>query len=127
MGRLLRLDPGFADDVPFVLDFLGVPDPAHPVPDMSPETRSGRIVHFMERLSETRGPQEPLVALWEDIHWIDSASEAVLTKLAENRSARRILALHTSRPGYRAPWHQCNLFRGYRRCDVATGRYQHTD
>ena len=31
-GRLLLLDPDFADDLPLVFDFLGVPDPNRPRP-----------------------------------------------------------------------------------------------
>src|SRR5690349_16864942 len=38
-GRSLLLDPGFADDLPLVFDFLGVPDPERPVPKMNPEGR----------------------------------------------------------------------------------------
>ena len=38
-GRLLLLDPDFSDDLPLVFDFLGVPDPKRPAPQVSAEAR----------------------------------------------------------------------------------------
>ena len=49
-GRSLLLDPGFADDLPLVFDFLGVPDPERPVPQMSPEGRRRALGDFLCRL-----------------------------------------------------------------------------
>ena len=46
-GRSLLLDPDFAEDLPLMFDFLGVPDPDRPVTQMSAEARQralGRIV-----------------------------------------------------------------------------------
>ena len=39
-GRLLLLDPDFADDLPLVFDFLAVPDPERPAPQVSAEARA---------------------------------------------------------------------------------------
>ena len=38
-GRALLLDPEFADELPLLFDFLGVPDPDRPLPQLSAEAR----------------------------------------------------------------------------------------
>jgi adenylate cyclase len=45
-GRLLLLDPAFVDDLPLVFDFLEVPDPQRPAPNLPPEARLRRIFRF---------------------------------------------------------------------------------
>src|SRR4029079_11939558 len=49
-GRALLLDASFADDLPLVFDFLGVPAPARPVPQMSPEARQRALGEVLCRL-----------------------------------------------------------------------------
>ncbi len=40
----------------------------------------------------------------EDIHWIDRASEEVLSKIADDNARLGMLILHTRRPEYQPPW-----------------------
>ena len=49
-GRLLLLDPDFADDLPLVFDFLGVPDPERPAPQVSAEARQ-RLLRGVDQAS----------------------------------------------------------------------------
>ena len=49
-GRALLLDPEFAEDLPLIFDFLGVPDPDRPVPQMSAEARQRALGGIVCRL-----------------------------------------------------------------------------
>jgi len=117
-GRLMRLDPSLAEHVPFVLDFLGVPDAERPAPRLDTDARIARLVELMARLRVLLGRGRALtpVLLYEDLHWIDEASEAVLRVLGERgeavlRERRRetgepqgLLRVFTYRPEYHPPW-----------------------
>jgi adenylate cyclase len=100
-GRMLRTDPESGDDVPIMLDFLGIPDPARPLPPIDPEARQREVLRIARQL--LRGRTEPLAILYEDLHWIDAASEAFLDGLLQSVEGAT-LVLSTFRPEFRAPW-----------------------
>ena len=47
---------------------------------------------------------EPLVLIVENMHWVDTASDEFLARLATSLPGRRVLLVLTTRPGYTAPW-----------------------
>src|SRR5262249_41536865 len=103
-GKLLLLDPALADALPLVFDFLGVPDPERPLPRLDPEVRQDRLFEAMKRLTHARSRREPGVSLFEDLHWIDAASEAFVANLVEAVAGTRTLVIVTFRPEYDAAW-----------------------
>ncbi len=48
--------------------------------------------------------RRPLVLVYEDLHWVDTLTEELLTSLAHDLQGAAILLLCTYRPGYQAPW-----------------------
>jgi hypothetical protein len=40
----------------------------------------------------------------EDLHWIDSASEVLLTKIVDSEAKLQLLLLHSRRPEHMPPW-----------------------
>ncbi len=103
-GRSLLLDPGFADDLPLMFDFLGVPDPDRPVAQMSPEARQEALGGIVCRLANAPSRRKTLVLMFEDLHWIDAGSEALLADLVASIEGTRTLAVLNFRPGYSPPW-----------------------
>jgi class 3 adenylate cyclase/tetratricopeptide (TPR) repeat protein len=103
-GRLLLLDESFKDMLPLLFDFLGVPDPARPVPQMEPEQRRKILFQGLERMLECADDDQLAVILWEDLHWIDGASDTFLAGLIELLGKSGELLLVNTRPGYTAPW-----------------------
>ena len=53
-GFMLRSDPSLADDVPFMLDFLGVRDPEQPGPELEPAERIERLIRFANTVTRSR-------------------------------------------------------------------------
>jgi class 3 adenylate cyclase len=110
-GRALLLDPALADALPLLLDFLGVADPERPLPRLDPEVRQHRLFEAMKRLTHARSRREPGVSLFEDLHWIDGASEAFLANLVEAVAGTRTLVVVSFRPEYDAAWMRRSYYR----------------
>jgi adenylate cyclase len=87
-----------------MFDFLGVADPEAPPPPLDAEARQHQLFGVLRRL--VRSAREPVVALVEDLHWIDAASAAFLEQWVKAVAGARGLLLVTFRPEYRAAWTQ---------------------
>src|SRR5262249_45445870 len=105
-GTVLLLDKELTDDVPLLLEFLGVPDPEHPVARMDPEARQRRLLGIVKGLIRGRSRRERAVLLMEDLHWFDDASLVFVEGAVEALAGTRTLLLLNFRPEYRAAWTQ---------------------
>jgi predicted ATPase len=94
------------EGLPLMFDFLGVPDPARPVPPMGPEARERQLFDVIRRLARARSAREPAVLIFEDLHWFDRASQAFLENLVDAAPGNRSLPLLNFRPEYHAEWMQ---------------------
>ena len=80
-----------------------------PFEDMSwfaldPVRRRQRTLDAVTQLLIARSQVDPLILVFEDLHWIDSESEALLERLRRSIADARILLLVNYRPEYRGPW-----------------------
>jgi class 3 adenylate cyclase/tetratricopeptide (TPR) repeat protein len=103
-GRALLLDSAFADDLPLMFDFLGVPDPDRPVPQMSPEARQRSLAEVLCHLVSNPSRRKTLVLVVEDLHWVDEGSQTMLSGLIDGYGGTRTLVLVNYRPEYTPPW-----------------------
>ena len=103
-GRLLLLDPGFADDLPLLFDFLAIPDPERPAPQMNAEARQRQLLEITSRLLHVGGEREQGVNLVEDLHWIDPGSAVYLDHLIREIPGSRTLSVLNYRPEFEADW-----------------------
>lgn len=110
------------EELPLLFDFLGIPDPARPVERLNPEARHRRLGALMARLGATLGATEPGLFVFEDIHWIDPASEALLRTHIEALGGSRSLTVVNFRPEHRAEW-----LTGCRRIELAPLGTEATD
>jgi adenylate cyclase len=105
-GRALLLDAAFADDLPLMFDFLGVPDPERPVPQMSPEARQRALADVLCRLVSNPARKKTLVLVIEDLHWVDEGSQTMLNGLIGGFDGTRTLVLANYRPEYAPQWRE---------------------
>jgi len=107
--HLVHLDPALEGALPLVFDFLEVPDPDRPAPQLAPEVRLRRIFETLGRVAHLRSDREVLVVVAEDLHWFDPQSEAFLERLIESIPGSRTLVLVNFRPEFSASWmrHPC--------------------
>jgi adenylate cyclase len=103
-GRLLLLDPTLEEALPLLFDFLEVPDPERPAPQLAADARLRRIFDVLRRLTQRRSEREALVLLLEDLHWFDRQSDAFLGELIPLYRGTRTLVVANFRPEYQAPW-----------------------
>jgi class 3 adenylate cyclase/tetratricopeptide (TPR) repeat protein len=103
-GRTLLLDPAFADDLPVLFDFLGVPDPDRPLPQLSAEARNRALRGVVCRLVRAPNRRDPIVTMVEDLHWMDDASEVLLGELLGSVEGTKTLAIVNFRPEYTPEW-----------------------
>jgi adenylate cyclase len=110
-GRMLLLDETLAGGLPIMFDFLGVPDPERPAPPLGPEARQRQLLDLIRRLARARSAREPAVLLFEDLHWLDRASEEFIANLVEISPGNRTLVLLNFRPEYHAAWMQRSYYQ----------------
>ena len=104
-GQILTLDDTLQDTIPAVLAlFEALPDgQSIPVPG-SP--RSGAAVPWRRSSGSccARARCSPLLLVFEDLHWIDTETQAVLDSLVESLPTARVLLLVNYRPEYQHGW-----------------------
>jgi class 3 adenylate cyclase len=103
-GALVLADESLRDEIPLLLDFLGVPDPQRPAPSLRAEVRQRRLLDVVRRFALARRGQDSAVVVFEDLHWIDPASESFVAALASASEGTRLLLVVNFRPEYRADW-----------------------
>jgi adenylate cyclase len=108
---VLALDADLLDDLPLLFDFLGLPDPQRPSPRMDPDARQRRLLTLLKHLTQARSRREPGVFVFEDLHWLDAASETFLANLVEAIQGTRSLVVINFRPEYQAPWMARSFYR----------------
>ncbi|HEU4393727.1 MAG TPA: adenylate/guanylate cyclase domain-containing protein [Solirubrobacterales bacterium] len=111
-GRALLLDPAFTEELPLLFDFLGVPDPERPLPQLSAEARHRALRGAVCRLVRAPGRRETMVALVEDLHWMDEGSAALLGELISSVEGTQTLAIVNFRPEYDAEWAGAPAYSG---------------
>jgi class 3 adenylate cyclase len=110
-GRLLLLDTSFAEFLPVLFEFFGAPDPERPVGQIDPEAKQRQIFTVFRRVVQGAGPDEQMMALIEDLHWIDSVSETFLEQLVEAVSGSNFFLLVNFRPEYSSGWTTKSYYR----------------
>ncbi len=110
-GRLLLLDPGFSDDLPLIFDFLAIPDPERPAPQVSAEARERLLRGVIRRLYRVPGRTEVVVNVIEDLHWMDEGSEAFLAEMVAAVEGTPTVAVVNFRPEYDAEWTNSPVYR----------------
>jgi predicted ATPase len=102
--HLARLEGDFGFVLPVILDFLRVPHPARPSPQLDADQRHHQLAVFVRELVRAEGQREPLVVCLDDIHWIDAPSDRLLAHLVAAAQGGPVLLLLNFRPEYHAAW-----------------------
>jgi predicted ATPase len=102
--RLLTLDPTLGPSVPAFLALLEVPvEDAH-WQALEPAQRRQRTLEALKRLLLRQSQVQPLLLVFENLHWIDAETQAFLDGLVESLPVARLLLLVNYRPEYEHGW-----------------------
>lgn len=103
-GKLLTLDRTLEPILPGLLALLDVPvEDAH-WHALDPAQRRQRTLDAVKHLLLRESKQQPLLLVFEDLHWIDAETQALLDGLVESLPTARVLLLVNYRPEYHHDW-----------------------
>lgn len=102
--KALRQDRSLEDALPFLYSLLLVESDAPELALLGEQARRRRTLDSVKRLLLRETLHQPVVLIVEDLHWIDSETEAALALLAESLASAHFLLLTTYRPEYVPPW-----------------------
>src|SRR5262247_3173523 len=110
-GKLLALDRALEPTLAALLSLMDVPvqDPSWEA--MAPPQRRQQILDGVKRLLLREAREQPLVVIFEDLHWIDGETQALLDGLVESLGSSRLLLLVTYRPEYQHAWSAKTYYR----------------
>src|SRR5713101_3404496 len=92
-GKVLILDRTLEDTLPYLFALLGVAEPTSSLQQMDPQIRKRRTFEAIKRLLVRESLNQPLILIFEDLHWLDAETQAFLTLLSESVATARILLL----------------------------------
>src|SRR5262249_29500712 len=103
-ARLRALDGALETFLPAFLWLLtmSAADPAWNALD--PAQRRRRIVDGVKALVVRESQRRPVVVVVEDLHWVDSETQALLDTLVDGIRAARVLLLVNYRPEFTPGW-----------------------
>jgi len=105
-GAVVLTTPELEPELPLLFDFLGVPDPERPAQELSSEERQRRLLAAVQQLIQNRSQRTAGVIVIEDLHWIDAASEAFLSRAVHAAEQSRTVLVLNYRPEYHPSWMQ---------------------
>ena len=104
IGKLLTLDRTQEGSLPALLALLDVSPDDPQWAALDPPQRRRRTLDAVKRLLLRESQVQPLLVVVEDLHWIDSETQALLDGLVESLPAARLLLLVNYRPEYQHQW-----------------------
>ena len=104
LGKVLRLDRALEDALPYLNSLLGVAYSGDSLAQMDPQIRRRRTLEAIKRILLRESMNQPLMIIFEDLHWIDTETQALLNLLVDAIANARILLLVNYRPEYRHEW-----------------------
>jgi class 3 adenylate cyclase len=103
-GQVLTLDSALQDAVPALLSLLDALSEDHPFVQLDPPQRRQCTLDGLKRVFLCENQVQPLLLVFEDLHWIDTETQAWLDCLVESLPTTRLLLLVTYRPEYQHGW-----------------------
>jgi class 3 adenylate cyclase len=104
IGQVLTLDETLQDTIPALLSLLDALPEDGPFLQLDPPQRRQRTLTGLKRVLLRESQMQPLLLVFEDLHWIDSETQALLDNLVESLPAARLLLLVNYRHEYQHGW-----------------------
>jgi class 3 adenylate cyclase/predicted ATPase len=103
-GKMTILDRALEEVLPYLYALLDIRDENDAIAQMDPEIKQRRTLEAIKRIFLSESLNQPLILIFEDLHWIDDETEVFLNLLADSIATARILLLVNYRPEYSHRW-----------------------
>ena len=103
-GQVLTLDATLQEAIPALLSLLDALPDDSPFLQLDPPQRRQRVLEALKRVLLRESQVQPLLLVFEDLHWIDAETQALLDSLVESLPTARLLLLVNYRPEYQHGW-----------------------
>ncbi len=113
-GKVLALDRALESSLPAFLWLLDVSVEDAQWQRLEPSQRRQRTLDGVKRLLLRESQVQPLIVMFEDLHWIDTETQALLDSLVESLPTAQLLLLVNYRPEYQHGWSGKSYYRQLR-------------
>src|SRR5713101_582633 len=103
-GRIAILDRSLEDTLPYLFSLLGIVEGDDPLAQMDGQVKKRRTLEAIKRILLRESLNQPLMVIFEDLHWIDEQTQELLNLLADSIGTAKILLLVNYRPEYSHQW-----------------------
>jgi len=103
-GKILTLDRTLEPTLPAFLTLFELPVEDAAWQALEPRQRRRRTLDAIKRLLLRESQVQPVLLVFEDLHWIDTEAQALLDSLVESLPTARMLLLVNYRPEYQHGW-----------------------
>jgi len=91
--------------VPLLADLLSIPTGnRYPPLNLTPQKRKEKTLQAQLAQVEGLAARQPVLMVWEDVHWCDPTTRESLDLLVDRAPMLRILIIITFRPEFTSPW-----------------------
>ena len=103
-GKIAILDRSLEDALPYLFSLLGIVEGDDPLAQMDGQIRKRRTLEAIKRILLRESLNQPLMVIFEDLHWIDEQTQELLNLLADSIGTAKFLLLVNYRPEYSHQW-----------------------
>ena len=94
-----------SEAVPLLADLLSIPTgDRYPPLNLTPQKRKEKTLHAQLAQLEGLAARQPVLMVWEDVHWSDPTTRESLDLLIDRVPTLRVLVILTFRPEFTPPW-----------------------
>jgi len=94
------LDRSLEDAIHYLFALLGIVDGIDPLAQMDGQIKKRRTLDAIKRIMLRESMRQPLMVIFEDLHWVDTETQALLNLLADSIATAKVLLLVNYRPEY---------------------------
>jgi class 3 adenylate cyclase len=105
LDAVLAQTPTSPQDAALFAEMLSLPnDGRYPALELAPEQRRQRVLEALMSQLAALARQQPVLMIFEDVHWVDPTSLEVLSRTVDRIQTLPVLLIVTFRPEFTAPW-----------------------
>jgi class 3 adenylate cyclase/predicted ATPase len=102
--KIAVLDRSLEDTLPYLFALLGIVEGEDPLGQMDAQVKKRRTLDAIKRILLRESLNQPLLVMFEDLHWIDEQTQEFLNLLADSIANAKIMLLVNYRPEYSHQW-----------------------